>query len=479
MSLRKTTQRNPSLQQTLVDTFTELITENWIEPVEENICVGVNFTWYLPFFVTKTAKPRVVYDGSATFKGISLNQIVLSGENLFNNLLDVLIRFRLGKFACVADLSKCFFQVRLPKNQQNLFRLVWFKDNNKNDGIIQIYRFTRHVWGINSSPFVALMAIKRLVEENPTNAGQLTLETVKNNRYMDDILLACTSFNELQAIASEAVDLFRSRGFRLRKWVANSHAKEILWDISKTDLAPPLGEVDIGCDPLPDSGTLGLTWDPQQDVFRINCKSFKSAVTRREMSSQLASQFDPLGMASPFLLGGKLLLQQVAISGVDWDDVLSLKVQGDWKKWLENFNLLREITISRNCLADNLRGILNENDFQLHAFCDASNSAFCCVVYLKCVGYNKTVVKFLMGKSRVVLTSQSGWVISRKELETARMSSELMLQAEKALERFNCNKFFWTDFRVVLGWIINPDLNLSRFVKRRVNKILRVAPNNV
>ena len=34
-------------------------------------------------------------------------------------------------------------------------------------------------------------------------------------RYMDDILMACTSFNELQAIASEAVDLFRSRGFKL------------------------------------------------------------------------------------------------------------------------------------------------------------------------------------------------------------------------------------------------------------------------
>ena len=140
------------------------------------------------------------------------------------------------------------------------------------------------------------------------------------------------------------------------------------------------------------------------------------------MSSQLAIQFNLLGMASPFLLGGKLLLQQIAISGVDWDDILPLKVQDDWKKWLGNFNLLCEITIPGNCLADNLRGILNENDFQLHTFCDASNSAFCCVVYLKSVGYNKTVVKFLMGKSRVVLTNQSGWVISRKKLEAARVN---------------------------------------------------------
>ena len=180
-----------------------------------------------------------------------------------------------------------------------------------NDGIVQIYRFTRHVRGINSSPFVALMAIKRLVEENLTNAGQLTLQVVENNRYMDD------------SIASEAVDLFRSRGFRLRKWVANSHAREILWDIPKSDLAQFHGEVDIGCDALLDSGTLGLTWEPQQDVFQINCKGFKTAVTRREMSSQLASQFDPLEMASSSYWAENCLLQQVAISGVDWDLVRS------------------------------------------------------------------------------------------------------------------------------------------------------------
>ena len=81
MSLRKTIQRNQSLKQTLINTFTELLAKNWIEPVKENICVGVNSNRYLPFFVTKTAESRVVYDGSATFKGISLNQIVLSGEN--------------------------------------------------------------------------------------------------------------------------------------------------------------------------------------------------------------------------------------------------------------------------------------------------------------------------------------------------------------------------------------------------------------
>ena len=67
--------------------------------------------WYLPFFVTKQAKSRVVFDGAATYKGVSLNDAVYPGENLLNGLVDVLTRFRLGKFACMADVSKCFFQV--------------------------------------------------------------------------------------------------------------------------------------------------------------------------------------------------------------------------------------------------------------------------------------------------------------------------------------------------------------------------------
>ena len=38
-----------------------------------------------------------------------LNQLVLAGENLLNGLVEVLTRFRMGKYACVTDLSRCFF----------------------------------------------------------------------------------------------------------------------------------------------------------------------------------------------------------------------------------------------------------------------------------------------------------------------------------------------------------------------------------
>ena len=309
LSLRKTAMLNPELKQTLVGTCKELIDEHWIEPVDVDCDKPM---WYLPYFVTKTTKPRVVYDGSAVFDGIPLNQVVLAGENLLNNVVGVLIWFRVGKFAWVADLSKCFFQVKIPPDQRDLFRLIWFKGSEMLSDDVQVYRFTRHVWGINSCPFVALLAIKRLIDENPINACEATLQAVLNNRYMDDMLFASSSFEDLRVIASEGIEFFGSRGFKLRKWVANCHSVQNLKNVPHCDLATSLTNVDIGSEPLPNSKTLGLVWDPQNDILRVNCEEISKATTRREMASQLASQFDPLGIVSPYLLDGKLILQRVA-----------------------------------------------------------------------------------------------------------------------------------------------------------------------
>ena len=124
---------------------------------------------------------------------------------------------------------------------------------------------------------------------------------------MDDMLFTSSSFEDLRVIASEGIELFGSCGFILRKWVANCHSVQILKNVPHCDLATSLTNVDIGSEPLPKSETLGLAWDPQNDILRvINCKEFSKATTRREMASQLVSQFDPLGIVSPYLLEGKL-----------------------------------------------------------------------------------------------------------------------------------------------------------------------------
>ena len=293
----------------------------------------------------------------------------------------------------------------MNQDQHDLFWLIWFKDNDMSNEV-KVYGYTRHVWGINSSPFIALLAIKRLVSENPTGTGEAMLQAVVNNRYMDDMLFASNSFGKLRAIAFEGIQFFENRGFKLRKWVANPHSINILHDVPLCDLASSLTAVDLGSDPLPKSKTLGLKWDAQNDVLRVNCKEFEQANTRREMASQLASQFDPLGMESPYLPEGKLILQRVAVSGVEWYEAVSPDIQNCWKKWLGHSELFQQCCISRNCLPDNNSDHV-ATDYQLHGFYDASNSAFRCVVYLRCFADRKPVVSFILGKSKLVLTHQT------------------------------------------------------------------------
>ena len=87
-------------------------------------------------------------------------------------------------------------------------------------------------------------------------------------------------------------------------------------------------------------------------------------------------------MAAPFPLGGRLILQKVAASGVAWDDILPDNVQNTWRKWLATLNVLDKFSISRYCFAKSVgAGSEGTAVYQLHGFCDASNSAFSSVIY--------------------------------------------------------------------------------------------------
>ena len=60
---------------------------------------------------------------------------------------------------CLDDnISKCFLQILLPEEQQDLFRILWFKDNDVNAGEIEEFKFTLHAWGIVSSPCYSKLA---------------------------------------------------------------------------------------------------------------------------------------------------------------------------------------------------------------------------------------------------------------------------------------------------------------------------------
>ncbi|XP_070569421.1 uncharacterized protein [Ptychodera flava] len=70
--------------------------------------------WYIPhhgvYHPKKPEKIRVVFDCSAKFQGVSLNNLLLQGPDLTDNLLGVLLRFRQEPIALMADIEAMFHQ---------------------------------------------------------------------------------------------------------------------------------------------------------------------------------------------------------------------------------------------------------------------------------------------------------------------------------------------------------------------------------
>ena len=85
-NLHRDALKNVKLNNILKKTFQETISENWIVPVNDAALSDFK-CWYLPFFVTKQDKARVVFDGTATFIGTALNDAVHSGINLLSALV--------------------------------------------------------------------------------------------------------------------------------------------------------------------------------------------------------------------------------------------------------------------------------------------------------------------------------------------------------------------------------------------------------
>ena len=107
--------------------------------------------------------------------------------------------------------------------------------------------------------------------------------------------------------------------------------------------------------------------------------------------------------------------------GLEWDDSLPSNILEEWHKWMEMMDGFVKISIPRYCFyGSDIQGTDRDN-FQLHGFCDASDHALSCVVYLRRIVNGRSCVAFIQGKTRVVLVNQTNWVISRKELEAAKM----------------------------------------------------------
>ena len=124
----------------LLDFYTnavqKLIDTDKLELVDADCDSTPDRTFYIPHFVPKQARKRLVYDGSARFSDVSLNSVLHKGSDNLQRLYDVLIRFRRFPIAFSCDIQEMFLQCGIQECDRDLLRILWFKDSDIDKEIV-------------------------------------------------------------------------------------------------------------------------------------------------------------------------------------------------------------------------------------------------------------------------------------------------------------------------------------------------------
>ena len=217
-------------------------------------------------------------------------------------------------------------------------------------------------------------------------------------------------------------------------------------------------------DDLPVSKTLGIYWNAETDNLEVHVNVSHKPPTRRGILSMVSQLFDPLGFLQPCILPVKRLLQKTCQLGIDWDGVIPTDMLDLWSEWLQQLPLLEEMKIPR-CF----HARLEDAEYQLHCFTDASEKGYGAVCYLRLNHQQAAVCYFLLGKSRVAPSKSV--TIPRLELAAAVVGVKL---AQVILKEMDCKisrVLYWTDSTSVLQYISNTEKCFKTYVANRVATI--------
>ncbi|XP_041980987.1 uncharacterized protein LOC121734441 [Aricia agestis] len=281
--------------------------------------------------------------------------------------------------------------VLVNPNQRDLQLIVWRDEPSKP---LAVYKLNTVTYGTASAPFLSVRCLKQLAAE----CSDLEVKRVINNDiYVDDLLTSSDDKVKLLKICKGTVDALKSGCFTLRKWVFNFEVREGAYPMSPNDnnIIDTFRNLNFG--EHSQCRTLGLGWCNVSDDFNFNTQlqQATSNVTKRTILSSVSQIFDPLGLLSPSIIIGKVLLQRLWLLKLQWDDPLPADILRTWNRFVDSLSHLSSIKIPRHAFqCDGTR-------VELHIFTDASQTAYGACAYVRTVCDDRVVVKLLMSKGKV------------------------------------------------------------------------------
>ncbi|VDI37805.1 Hypothetical predicted protein [Mytilus galloprovincialis] len=451
-TLDRSLQSNKEKREHFLEFMHNLIQNNHAE-IAPKLDEGAE-SWYLPVFgiyhPKKPGKIRCVFDSSAKFGDVSLNNVLLQGPDLNNSLLSVLMRFRKNRIAASADVQQMFYSFSVDEKHRDFLRFLWHEDNDLDKQLVA-FRMTVHVFGNSPSPAVATYGLRKC-----SNLAEP--DRVQRHFYVDDGLISLDSSQDMIDLLTRTQKTLLEEGnIRLHKFASNSD--EVMSALPHEDLAQDLKSIDFDSDSVPLQRSLGLYWDLATDCFTYRISEESKPFTRRGVLSTLNSLFDPLGFVAPVIIKGKIILRELMAQSVDWDEPLPEHSRSEWETWRNSLSALQNITIPRMYVSSSLS---KKPTFELHVFADASEKAIAAVSYLRTIKPDGNFeTGFILGKAKVAphhghtIPSQSADQATRS-VSSEDIGSSCWLQGPT---KFLSGELQASASTETLTTLVNPDLD--------------------
>jgi len=446
---------------------------DYIKFIEEYLALGhmslvdtynTNQHYFLPHHAvlkadSVTTKVRVVFDGTCpTTSNLSLNDVLLKGPVIQEELVTLLARFRTHKYALTADIKQMYRQIQIDNNHRDYQLILWRPNTNEK---INIYRLNTVTYGTVPASFLATGCLHKLADYEHTVYPHAA-EVIKNDFYMDDLLTGSNTIAEAISLRNDIINVLRKGGFELRKWAASDPALLENLPKSKGNEEKLILELDNS-----QMKILGLIWNPSEDVLQYKVQPYDntSKITKRKILSDIASIYDPMGLIGPVLTQAKLFLRKVFCEKYEWDCKLPDKIEKEWVNYRTSLYALSNVTVQRSIFNSE-----NISEIQVHGFSDASIEAYGACMYVRITYVSgKNEVKLIAAKSRVAPLKTLS--VPRLELCAAVLLCRLADKMINKLKLKIARRYFWTDSTIVMSWISSPSIHWGAFVAHRVGEI--------
>lgn len=235
------------------------------------------------------------------------------------------------------------------------------------------------------------------------------------------------------------------------------------------DYANNLKYLELSTDTFPMQRSLGIIWDLQRDKFTFRVADDDKPFTRWGVLSTVNSLYDPLGFVAPVTIQGKAILRELTTESGDWDSPLPHDKMKLWTAWRDSLEDLESLQIPRTYAPASPSGAQRR---ELCIFCDASTKAIAAVAYIKVTDVEgKQHTGFVLGKAK--LATRPEHTIPRLELCAAVLAVELSELVTSEIDVELNTTSFYTDRKVVLGYIYNETRRFYVYVSNRVHRIRR------